>query len=124
MAFTQISTLSLKSFKNGASKIALGSASLMMLAVIGTSGVAGATELEGSSMDKNATSVSAQQDKDKKNNKDHDNRSDKGREHGKNGDNRGAHGYGGANTTVHNNINANQNGHDNVFTIVYNYFFS
>lgn len=109
--------------KSTASKIALGTASFMVLTVIGSATLAGATPVTGTTQAPNATSLQKQDEKD--NNKDHqknDNNSDNGnKDHNKN---KGNHGYGGtAANNVTTNITANQSGNDNVFSVIINYIF-
>lgn len=111
---------SLTNKKGAVGKLALGVASLMMITVIGSSTMAGATPVAGPSQDKNATSL--QRDNDKQNNKDHQKNGNNGnKDHNKN---RGDKGYGGTtNNAVDSKVNINQSGHDNVLTVIINYIF-
>jgi arabinogalactan endo-1,4-beta-galactosidase len=110
MALNQAKTLSLTSMsKNTISKIVLGAASLMIVALIGITGVAGATQGDKPSKEECVTAGFTNygqcvkewaQDK-----------------------NNGNNGYGGGNNAIHTNINVDQNGDNNVFSVIINYFF-
>ncbi len=113
------------------SKIALGAASLMMLTVISSATMAGATPLEDSGKNKDSTSRDKNHERDndnrheknddKNNEKDDDKKNDKERGDHKN---RGNHGYGGGNgNAVNSDVSINQSGHDNVLTVIINYIF-
>lgn len=110
MALNQANILSLNSITKGTvNKLVLGVAALMMLTVIGSAGIAGATSTEKpSKQDCIARGVTNY------------GQCVKEWAHDKNN---GNHGYGGTNNAVHTNINNNQSGHDNVFTVIINYFF-
>ncbi|MBC7942995.1 hypothetical protein H7X68_00635 [Candidatus Saccharibacteria bacterium] len=110
------------------SKIALGAASLMMLTVISSATMAGATPLEDSGKDKDSTSREKNNEKDNDNsNRDNDKRQDndkKDKKDHKEHKNRGNHGYGGGNgNAVNSDVSINQSGHDNVLTVIINYIF-
>lgn len=110
MALNQANTLSLTSMrKSTLSKLVLGAASLMIIALVGLTGVAGATQADKPSKEDCATAGFTNygqcvkewaQDK-----------------------NNGNGGYGGGNNAIHTNINVDQNGNDNIFTVIINYFF-
>ena len=105
--------------KSTAGKLALGAASFMVLTVIGSATIAGATPVTGTTKASDATSLQKQSEQD--NNKDHLKNGNNGnKDHNKN---KGDHGYGGSNNAVTTNITANQSGHDNVFTVIFNYIF-
>ena len=132
MALNHTNSLTMKSIKKGTlSKLALGAASLMMVAVIGSATMAGATEVEGTTKAEGSTSLQKGDDQDrnkdnKKGNekdgqKEHQNHGDKEKEHGKN---HGQNGYGGGNNNdVKTDLTINQSGHDNVLTVIFNYIF-
>jgi len=113
MVFNQVQSLiSIK--KSVAGKLALGSASIMALTVIGASGVAGAAPLTTPTAPNTATSAGKDGQKD-----------DHGGKHHKQHKNHGNHGYGGGNNNnVRTDIKVDQsNSGRNVASIVINYLF-
>lgn len=110
MALNQPNISSVASMqKSTINKLVLGAASLMIVALVGVTGVAGATQGDKpSKQDCVAAGITDYgqcvkewaQDK-----------------------NNGNNGYGGGNNAIHTNTNVNQNGDDNVFTLVINYLF-
>ncbi len=127
----RIHTLTLNT-KGAASKLALGAASLMLLTVVSSATIAGATPLKDSNKDKDATSL--EKDNNKENEKNDQNQRDKphhanqrDKEHHSNNGNHGyggGSGYGGGNkNSIKTNLTNNQSGNNNVFSVVYNFFF-
>ena len=120
MVFNQISSLtSIK--KSAASKLALGSASIMMMTVIGASGVAGAAPLTTPTATNATASASQGGQKD-----------DHGGKHHTQHKNHGNHGYGGddsnegsgSNNDVRTNVKVDQrNSSHNFASVVINYLF-
>jgi arabinogalactan endo-1,4-beta-galactosidase len=110
MALNQVKTLSLTSMsKSTISKFVLGAASLMIVALIGITGVAGATQGDKPSKEdcvKAGFTNYGQCVKEWAQEK-----------------NNGNNGYGGGNNAIHTNINVDQNGDNNVFSVIINYFF-
>jgi arabinogalactan endo-1,4-beta-galactosidase len=103
----QISLASMQ--RNTISKLVLGAASLMIVALVAITGVAGATQGDKPSKEECTTAGFTNygqcvkewaQDK-----------------------NDGNNGYGGGNNAIHTNINVDQNGDNNVFSVIINYFF-
>jgi len=95
--------------RNTISKLVLGAASLMIVALVAITGVAGATQGDKPSKEECVTAGFTNygqcvkewaQDK-----------------------NNGNNGYGGGNNAIHTNINVDQNGDNNVFSVIINYFF-
>lgn len=110
MALNQANTLSLTSMKKSTiSKIVLGVASLTMLALIGTSGIANAATTDKPTKEECTSAGFTNYGQ-----------CVKEWAHDKNN---GGNGYGGGNNAIHTNINADQKGNDNVFTVIINYFF-
>ncbi len=130
----RISTLTLTT-KGVATKLALGAASLMVLTVIGSATLAGATPVTGTAEAEGSTSLAKHNEQDKadvtaseknkENDKNAQNQRDK--EHHANNGHHGygnsGHGYGGNENAVHSNVSINQSGHDNVLTVIFNYIF-
>lgn len=118
------STLTLTT-KGAAAKIALGAASLMVLTVIGSATLAGATPVTGNAEVEGTTSLTKHNEK----NNDKNNQNQRDKEHHANQrdkehhSNNGNHGYGGNENAVHSNVSINQSGHDNVLTVIFNYIF-
>lgn len=109
MALNQAKTLSLTSMsKSTISKVVLGAASLMVVALIGITGIAGATQGDKPSKEECVTAgftnygQCVKEWAQEKNN--------------------GNNGYGGGNNAIHTNINVDQNGDNNVFSVIINYF--
>lgn len=95
--------------KSTVSKLVLGAASLMIVALVGLAGVAGATQGDKPSKADCATAGFTSygqcvkewaQDK-----------------------NNGSNGYGGGNNAIHTNLNVDQSGDNNVFSVIINYIF-
>jgi uncharacterized protein involved in copper resistance len=132
MALKHTNSLSIKSITKGTlSKLSLGAASLMMLTVIGSAAMAGATPVTGTPKADDPTSLQKgqEQDNNKDGLKDHKDNNGQGMDHGQgqgmdHGKNQGHNGYGGGNNNaVKTDLKVNQSGHDNVLTVIINYIF-
>ena len=130
----RISTLTLTT-KGVATKLALGAASLMVLTVIGSATLAGATPVTGTAEAEGSTSLAKHNEQDKadvtaseknkENDKNAQNQRDKEHhaDNGHHGYGNSGHGYGGNENSIHTNVTANQSGNNNVFSVIFNYIF-
>lgn len=110
MALNQAKTLSLTSMsKSTISKFVLGAASLMIVALVAITGVAGATQGDKPSKQECATAGFTNYGQCVK--------------EWAQGKNKGNNGYGGNNNAIHTDVNVDQRGDNNVISVIINYFF-